>query len=629
MLNFDEKKFFQPKPPEKPTFFGCNPSPMSMPEKVHDTAVKLAETLERLKMFETSMHEKYDNLMATMTQDNVLFKDLMNSGWSEFVATVSAEVNLFETTIQQTLKLFEESTNADIARHLERIEQAETYMKINLNATLENLIHEMENSGELVGVLDSDIMSSVKRYGAVGDGETDDTAAFIRAIQDAPNRGNVIYVPPGRYMVSSDLEITTHGLIIRGAKGAIIERMPSTSGEYAVFKVEASEDVHFENLEIRGERTAHTGTSGEWGMGISFLDSSECSVDNCDILYCWGDGIYIGGNHGICRNITVNGCTITGNRRNGLSVISVNGLRVHGCRIESNGGTAPEYGICFECNKDSESVVNVSVDDCSFMSNKYGVGFSGADNVYEVVVSNCRFADRNGVFICRTTKENVGGFIIVRGCVFTGNMGVVSDCKTPAGIPVIIEDCQFFCTSIPVRLGYAEMNVADTLGGFDISKCTFVGWDAEQFPVVIRAGDNAAASYSDIRIDARIHPKTHSMIFVSSPNTGNLNVTRDTFENRTLSADAVVSAGGLFTRADINCSNGAKTITLNESIPYGFEMEFRVAGSNAYGVTFALENGIFAQSGDSASSITVKGIYTTVKIRHEAPNRWSFNKITG
>jgi hypothetical protein len=41
------------------------------------------------------------------------------------------------------------------------------------------------------------------RYGAKGDGTTDDTAAIQRAI--AENRGQVIFLPPGRYLVSDRL----------------------------------------------------------------------------------------------------------------------------------------------------------------------------------------------------------------------------------------------------------------------------------------------------------------------------------------------------------------------------------------------------------------------------------------
>lgn len=44
---------------------------------------------------------------------------------------------------------------------------------------------------------------NVKKYGAVGDGVTDDTQAFIDAYTDA-NAGSKIYIPQGTYLLSSD-----------------------------------------------------------------------------------------------------------------------------------------------------------------------------------------------------------------------------------------------------------------------------------------------------------------------------------------------------------------------------------------------------------------------------------------
>ena len=53
-------------------------------------------------------------------------------------------------------------------------------------------------------------MINVKDYGAVGDGTTDDTAAIQAAIDEFQNAGNggIVYMPPGRYKITSNLTIT-------------------------------------------------------------------------------------------------------------------------------------------------------------------------------------------------------------------------------------------------------------------------------------------------------------------------------------------------------------------------------------------------------------------------------------
>lgn len=56
---------------------------------------------------------------------------------------------------------------------------------------------------------------SVKNFGALGDGKTDDTAAFQRALKEAA--GKVIGIPTGRYVLSDVIEINTADTVLKGA----------------------------------------------------------------------------------------------------------------------------------------------------------------------------------------------------------------------------------------------------------------------------------------------------------------------------------------------------------------------------------------------------------------------------
>jgi hypothetical protein len=55
----------------------------------------------------------------------------------------------------------------------------------------------------------------VKDFGAVGDGSTDDSAAFLKAINESG--GKVIAVPPGRYLITEIVEIRQSGTVLQGA----------------------------------------------------------------------------------------------------------------------------------------------------------------------------------------------------------------------------------------------------------------------------------------------------------------------------------------------------------------------------------------------------------------------------
>ncbi|HTV76253.1 MAG TPA: glycosyl hydrolase family 28-related protein, partial [Candidatus Baltobacteraceae bacterium] len=56
---------------------------------------------------------------------------------------------------------------------------------------------------------------SVKEFGAKGDGVTDDTAAFLKAL--ATVKSGAIEIPPGRYVITDILEIKRSGIVLRGS----------------------------------------------------------------------------------------------------------------------------------------------------------------------------------------------------------------------------------------------------------------------------------------------------------------------------------------------------------------------------------------------------------------------------
>ena len=56
---------------------------------------------------------------------------------------------------------------------------------------------------------------SVKDFGAVGDGQADDTEAFKKAIREG--KGTVIAIPAGRYRITDFLDVRTRGTCLKGA----------------------------------------------------------------------------------------------------------------------------------------------------------------------------------------------------------------------------------------------------------------------------------------------------------------------------------------------------------------------------------------------------------------------------
>ena len=151
-------------------------------------------------------------------------------------------------------------------------------------------------------------------------------------------------------------------------------------------------------------------SSSEWGMGILIVASSDISIHDINISRCTGDGIYIGGyptdyigNYTYAsKNIKLVNVTSKSNRRQGLSIISVDGLLVDNCKFINTGSvesTPPSAGIDIEPNVSegrNNSVRNILIKNCTLKGNK-GYSFEAELNVtdgtlsnYEnVVVDNC------------------------------------------------------------------------------------------------------------------------------------------------------------------------------------------------------------------------------------------------
>lgn len=97
---------------------------------------------------------------------------------------------------------------------------------------------------------------SVKTFGATGDGKTDDTASFLRAVKEGA--GKVIGIPAGRYLLSDVIEITSGGTVLKGA-GADKTALVFTKGLQALRPTSA--------LTGGGKAT----TAWSWGGGLVWI----------------------------------------------------------------------------------------------------------------------------------------------------------------------------------------------------------------------------------------------------------------------------------------------------------------------------------------------------------------------
>ena len=192
----------------------------------------------------------------------------------------------------------------------------------------------------------------------VRDGSIDYTSFIQIALIKNPN----IVFPDFPVLINdSGLEIPSDRTLTF-LKGSELRMKPSSKRGYDMLKMRNAHNVKLINPVLIGDRYRHLGREGEWGMGISINGGSNITVLDPIVREMWGDGIYIGPQNGVIpRNITIKNAILTYNRRDGISIIAVDGLLLDSPYAAFSNGTLPMGGIVIEPDNNSDEIKNVLI----------------------------------------------------------------------------------------------------------------------------------------------------------------------------------------------------------------------------------------------------------------------------
>ncbi len=212
---------------------------------------------------------------------------------------------------------------------------------------------------------------NVRDTGAKGDGKTDDTNAIAAAIKAVAGTGGTVLVPKGAYMVEAvdkkrQLKLGSD-MSLRLEDGAILKVIPNASIKYDLLTIEGVSDVSVVGGTLEGDRKEKQGKGGEAGMGIRIMrDATNITIAGVTAQKMWGDGFYVKG----AKNVKFCGVTADNNRRQGLSIISVDGLLVVNSVFKNTRGTRPSAGIDLEPNKAAHTISDVRIERSKFLDNE-------------------------------------------------------------------------------------------------------------------------------------------------------------------------------------------------------------------------------------------------------------------
>jgi Pectate lyase superfamily protein len=215
----------------------------------------------------------------------------------------------------------------------------------------------------------SSLVVNVKDKGAKGDGKTDDTAAIQAAIDLVAGTGGTVLVPDGIYMIDAAGKprlSLKDDMTLKLVNGATLKAIPNSQKKYSILTISGVANVAVIGGTLEGERDQHKGKGGEWGMGINIEHGAEhITIAGVTAKKMWGDGFYVrsGSDVTFCR------VTADSNRRQGMSIISADGLVVMNSVFKNTRGTRPGAGIDFEPNDGDQTITNVRIENSKFIDN--------------------------------------------------------------------------------------------------------------------------------------------------------------------------------------------------------------------------------------------------------------------
>jgi parallel beta-helix repeat protein len=278
----------------------------------------------------------------------------------------------------------------------------------------------------------SPLVVNVKNTGAKGDGVTNDTAAIQAAVNRVTGTGGTVYVPDGTYMIDAvTMLFVKSNMTFQMSSGAILRAIPNNQRDYNIIRINFASNVNVIGGTLQGERYQHLVTTGEFGMGLAIYGSRNVIIEGVTARDNWGDGFYLGTSNP--TNITFCAVTADNNRRQGMSIITANGVVVKNSTFENTNGTAPAAGIDIEPDA-NDTATNVQILNSQFLNNdEVGVlltlnpAYNGSSFIRNVTINGNTMIGNDRHFY---NVESEGGIVLlnVSGIIVTNN-AVYNDIK--------------------------------------------------------------------------------------------------------------------------------------------------------------------------------------------------------
>lgn len=482
----------------------------------------------------------------------------------------------------------------------------------------------------LVAELIKEYPINVLKLGAKNDGTTDTTEALDYILTQYHD----IYFPDGTYLIDAEdsLKPISNSKIIL-SNNAVIKAKTTDAGSYVILKIDNKENVIVSGGTIEGERSTHTGATGEYGMCISVLGSENITLKNITLKDAWGDGLYINDVINLnTENLYIDNC-----RRNGISVIKANGYHSQNDKIENINGTLPESGIDFEPNTSADSLKNIIIENMTTKNcDGYGLSISLlnlTNDSDEVDLNIFNYHDNTSKYGCRLRKsENTKGKILIDNCLLENNEkhGIRMTDAYDSDLKIIINRPRILnCNTDDdedSNVAGISMSISNTdtksIGNILINEAYITSHYSGSRYIVSRG--NSTVNNKNITIINPLNNDSAKQLTIS--NTENF-IFKDLYEkfivNPVGGTSSNISGGNYKSKALCQNVSADYTYSLVDTLPIGAEIEFiNLMASNSLSIEFANTEYIKKYSPNAGYTLELENYNDKIKLKKINSTDW-------
>jgi Right handed beta helix region len=240
----------------------------------------------------------------------------------------------------------------------------------------------------------------VRAFGAIGDGYSDNRAAF-QAANDFLVDGGTILVPKGKFVVAGPVNLSSN-INVAGVGEVSIIRCRSMMSGFGAFVISGDNNV-VRNLTFKG---AAENVNGSTAVDVS---GSDVTIENC-VIEGFQNGLFISGS-----NVRVKSSSISGSDQNGVYIYSLQGGAVEANTISGCGSNGIYAAEDLPGGPGHNLIREVILSDNICASNG-GSGIALNCGFGEIKLDNnvCRYNSAHGIEISVPESGVQDGDILVR-----------------------------------------------------------------------------------------------------------------------------------------------------------------------------------------------------------------------